>query len=146
MDYLGAVASCIAVVSLVLQSTKVLYEATSSIKNGSDSIDKLLKGTQNLQQLLEIIAKIAEHAERTKNVADGRLLEQLTPVVKKCADDLAEVPPMLERLQNDTGDSRWKKVKKHARVYLDTKGVADIWNVVNHSVQLLGARLSCAAV
>ena len=146
MDVLGGVASAIAVVTLALQSTKVIYEVASSIGNGSDGIDRLAKATSNLEKLLEFIKRLAERAKNTDSVADGKLLEELTPLVDECANALREVTPKIIQLQKDSKDRRWKKVKKHARVYLDTKGVAEIWNTVNHYVELLGSCLSNASM
>ena len=145
MEVLGGVASAIAVVTLALQSTKVLYEVASSISHGSDGIDRLAKATSNLEKLLEFIKRLAERAKNTNSVADGKLLEELTPLVDECANALREVTPKIMQLQKDSKDRRWKKVKKHARVYLDTKGVAEIWNTVNHYVEFLGSYLSNAS-
>ena len=146
MEVLGGVASVIAVVTLALQSTKVIYEVTSSINHGSDDIYRLAKAISNLEKLLEAIKRLAEHAENTHSIAEGKLLEELTPLVDECANALREVYPKIMQLQNDSNDRGWKKAKKYARVYLDTKGVAEIWNTVNHYVELLGSCLSNASV
>lgn len=146
MEVLGGVASAIAVVTLALQSTKVIYEVARSISHGSDDIDRLAKAASNLEKLLKIIKRLAEHAENTKSVAEGRLLEELTRLVDDCANALREVSPKIMQLQKDSNDRPWKKTKKYARGYLDTKGVTEIWNTVNHYVELLGSCLSNAAV
>ena len=146
MEAIGGVASIIAVVTLALQSTKVIYEAASSVNHGSDDIDRLAKATSNLEELLEVIKRLAEHAENTKSVADGKLLEELTPLIDQCANALSNIAPKLDQMKIDDKDRPWKKVKKHAKVYLDTKRIAEIWNVVNHYVQLLGSRLTNASV
>ncbi len=146
MDVLGGVASVITVVGLALQSTKVIYEVTSSISHGSDDINRLARATSNLEKLLEVTKRLAEHADSTNSVAEGKLLEELKPLVDQCANALCEISPKLIRLQKDSKDARWKKAKKYARLYLDTKGVAEIWNTVNHYVELLGSCLGTASV
>lgn len=146
MEVLSGVASVIAVVTLALQSTKVIYEIASSIGHGSNDIDRLARATSNLERLLKIIKHLAEHAESTNSVAEGKLLEELAPLIDQCASALREFPPKLLQLQKDSKDQRWKKVKKYAKVYLDTKGVTEIWNTVNHYVGLLGSSLGNASV
>ena len=146
MEAIGGVASVISVVTLALQSTKAIFEVASSVKHGSDDIDRLARATSNLTELLEVIKRLAEHAESTKSLAEGKLLEELTPLIDQCANALREIVPKLDQVQRDPKDRRWKRVKKQARVYLDTKRIAEIWNVVNHYVQLLGSRLTNASV
>lgn len=146
MEVLGGVASVIAVVTLALQSTKAIFEVVSSISHGSDDIERLARATSNLEKLLRLIERLAKHAESTNIVAEGKLLEQLTPLVDQCACALREILPKLTPLQKDSEDRRWKKAKKSARVYFDTKGVAEIWNTVNHYVELLGSCLGNASV
>ena len=146
MEALGGVASVIAVITLALQSTKVIYEFTSSISHGSDDINRLATATGNLQNLLEDTKLLTEHANRTNSVADGNLLEKIKPLVDRCANDLGEISGKLSHLQKDSKDGRWKKAKKHAKVYLDTKRVTEIWNTVNHYVELLGSSFGNASV
>ena len=146
MEVVGGVASAITVVTLALQSTKVIYEAVSSIHQGSDGIERLVCATSNLEKLLKFIERLTEHAKTSDNVAQGKLLEELTPLVDQCAQSLREILPKLGQLQENSNDRRWQKAKKLAKIYLDTKGVADIWNTVNHYVELLGSCLSNASV
>ena len=146
MEALGGVASAITVITLALQSTKVIYEAVSSISHGSDDIERLARATSNLQKLLEDTKQLAEHAERTKSVANTNLLERIKPLLDGCADDLGEIVRKLSQLQKDSKDRRWRKAIKHAKVYLDTKGVAETWNTVNHYVELLGSCLGNISV
>ena len=146
MEAVGGAASVITVVTLALQSTKIIYEVVSSIKHGSDDINRLARATSNLEKLLTITQRLAEHAKGTNNVGEGKLLEELTPLVDQCADALREIPPKLARLQKDSRDRRLQKAGKYAKVYLDTKGVNAIWNTVNHYVELLGSCLANASV
>ena len=146
MEVVGGVASIISVVTLALQSTKVIYEAVSSINHGSSSIDKLVRATNNLEKLLKAVYRLAVHAQATNNVAEGKLLEDLTPLVDQCTQNLREISPKLGQLQAKSSDRRWQKAKKLAKVYLDTKGVTDIWNTVNHHVELLGSFICNASV
>ena len=146
MEVVGGAASVITIVTLALQSTKVIYEAVNSINHGSDSIERLVRATSNLEKLLKFIHRLADHAEATNEVAEGKLLEELTPLVNECAQTLREILPKLGQLRDNPNDGRWQKARKHAKVYLDTKGVADIWSTVNHCVELLGCCLSNASV
>ena len=146
MEAIGGVASAITVVTLALQSTKAIYEVASSVKHGSDDIDRLARATSNLIELLEVIMRLVEHAERTRSVAEGKLLKELIPLIDQCANALREIAPKLDQVQKDSKDRRWKRAMKHAKVYLDSKGIAEIWNVVNHYLQLLGSRLTNASV
>ena len=146
MEAISGVASVISIVTLALQSTKVIYEVGSSISHGSDDIDRLVRATGNLEKLLEVIKRLALHAESTNSVAEGKLLEELKQPVGHCANALDDISVKLLQLQKDPKDNRWKKAKKSARVYLDTKGITEIWNTVNHCVELLGACLGNASV
>ena len=146
MEALGGVASAITVLTLALQSTKVIYEVVSSISHGSDDIDRLARATSNLQKLLENTKQLAEHVERTKSMVDANLLGKMKPLLDQCADDLGEISRKLSPLQKDSKDRRWKKAIKHTKVYLDTKGATEIWNVVNHYVELLGTCLGNVSV
>ena len=146
MEAISGVASVISIVTLALQSTKVIYEVGRSISRGSDDIDRLVRATGNLEKLPEVIKGLALHAESTNSVAEGKLLEDLKQPVEHCANALDDISVKLLQLQKDPKDNRWKKAKKSARVYLDTKGITEIWNTVNHCVELLGACLGNASV
>ena len=146
MEAVGSVASIIAVLTLALQSTKVIYEFTSSISHASDDIARLTAATGNLQKLLGATKLLAEHAKRTHSVAGGTLLEKAQPLVDQCANDLGKISGKLSHLQKDSKDGRWKKAQKHAKIYLDTRGVTEIWSTVNHYVELLGSCLGNASV
>ena len=119
---------------------------TSHVAHGSDDIDRLARATGNLEKLLEVIKRLAVHAESTNSVAEGRLLEELKHPVEHCANALGHISVKLVKLQKDSKDGRWEKAKKYARVYLDTKGITEIWNIVNHYMQILGACLGSASV
>lgn len=146
MELLGGAASAISVVTLALQSTKVIYEVASIISHGSDDIDRLATATSNLEKLLKVIERLIEHAVDTNNVIEGKLLEEMTPLVVQCANALHGIISKLVQLQIVPEDRRWKKVKKHARMLLDTKGISEMWNTVNHYVELLGTFLGNASV
>ena len=79
-------------------------------------------------------------------MAEGNLLEELKQPVEHCANALGDISVKLVQFQKDSKDGRWKKVKKYARVYLDTKGIPEIWNTINHCVELLGSCLGNASV
>ena len=146
MEVLGGVTSIITVVTLALQSTKAIFEVATSISQGSDDIDRLVRATSNLEKLLHVIKELAEHAQSTNSVVEGKLLDELTHLVDQCANAIREISPKLVQLQKDSKDRGWKKAKKYARVYLDSKGVSEMWNTVNHYVELLGTCLSTASV
>ena len=146
MEAISGVASVISIVTLALQSTKVIYEVGSSISHGSDDIDRLVRATGNLEKLLEVIKRLAVHAESTNSVAEGKLLEELKQPVEHCANALGDISVKLLQFQKDSKDRRWKRAKKYARVYLDTKGISEIWNTINHYVELLGSCLGTASV
>ena len=146
MEAIGGVASIVTVVTLALQSTKVIYEATSSIRHGSEDIDRLARATSNLEKLLESIKRLAEHVESTNSVAQGKLLDELKPLVDQCAKSLGKISAKLISMKKDSNDGRLKKAKKYAKVYLDTKGVNEMWNMVNSSVEILGTCLAKASV
>ena len=146
MELLAGAASAISVVTLALQSTKVIYEVASTISHGSDDIDRLATATSNLEKLLKVIERLIEHAVDTNNVIEGKLLEEMTPLVDQCANALHGIISKLVQLQIVPEDRRWKKAKKHARMLLDTKGIAEMWNTVNHYVELLGTFLGNASV
>ena len=146
MEVIGSAASVITIVTLALDSIKVIYKAVNSINHGSGNIERLVRATSNLQKLLEFIQRLADHAEATNEVAEGKLLEELTPLVNECNQSLRALALKLGQLRDNPNDMRWQKARKHAKVYLDTKGVADIWSTVNHYVELLGCCLSNASV
>ena len=146
MEVLSGVASIITVVTLALQSTTVIFDEASSISHGSDEVDRLARATSNLKKLLEVIKRLAEQARSTNCVAEGGLVEELTPLVGQCAGALREISPKFVQLQKDPNDRRWKKAKKSARLYLDSEGVDEIWSTLNHYVELLGTSLGNASV
>ena len=91
MEALSGVASVISIVTLALQSTKVIYKVGSSITHGSDNIDRLVRATGNLEELLKVIKRLAVHAKSTNSVAEGKLLEELKQLVEHCASALGDI-------------------------------------------------------
>lgn len=74
---------------------------------------------------------------------EGKLLEELKPLVGQCVDALRDISPgasrsVAERLRSWTIEESQEICES---IYLDTEGVAEIWNTVTHYVGLLGSCL-----
>ncbi|KAL9104008.1 MAG: hypothetical protein Q9163_000986 [Psora crenata] len=103
MEAFGATGSCITLLGLALQSSKCIYETISNIRNGPAITRALAKGLGDLEQVLEKLVQLAERAQQTRSVTDGKLLEEITPSIKKCVEDLGATRSKLNRLRRDIG-------------------------------------------
>ena len=105
MDGLSGAASVIAVFSLALSSTQVIYNTVRGIKNAPGVIQHMMSGLQDLSNLLK---QLRGFTDRLYFAAD------LGGLVAKCAADLKEFEEKLAKLSppaNKKPVRLWKNIK-----------------------------------
>lgn len=138
MEPVGIAASLIAVVTCGLQCIKFIHQTTSGIKNGPNAVQRVATASQNLWQFLEQIDDLAEQARETLAGKDPRFFQELQPLLRECVSRLSHIKEKLQRFPARSGDRLWSRVK----IYLREKDFEEMWNVLNHYIQLLGSQLA----
>lgn len=136
MDGVSGAASVIAVASIALQSTKVIYEAVTGIKNGPSQVQDLASALRNLQQVLQRIAGLSRDQTQAQ-------LTELKKFAETCAKDVQSIEIRLSKL---SGGGKVEKAWKMVKTYLQTKDLEVIRTTVQLHVQLLSSEMGIATM
>ena len=108
---MGAVASIITVANVALQSSRVVYETISGIKNGPDEVKEL---ASELQQLCYLLRQVTEISDKMDD-RDATNISELQVVIGQCRQTLDSFQKQCDKLGVSSNDGRlstaWKRVK-----------------------------------
>ncbi|KAI9722050.1 MAG: hypothetical protein M1812_002010 [Candelaria pacifica] len=106
-------ASVIAVVSLALQSTQILYTTISGYKNASPTIQRM---TTNLQDLAKVLQQLVEYGNQLD------LATELPDLVSRCLEHLKSLEKKLGKLSSSTNN----KAKNCCKNFLSSLEQSDL--------------------
>lgn len=141
MEALGVAASLVAVVTVTIQSTRFVYEAINTVRDGPPTVTKLLNAIQDLERLLKALIGLGKHVEQSPYLTDASALSDLEVVVEDCNRKLLAMHGRIDRLQQAPGERQWKRIVKNAKNFLHEGDYESMWHTVHFYVQLLGTHL-----
>jgi hypothetical protein len=139
MDGVSGAGSVIAVVTIALQSTKVIYETFTGIHNGPIFLKQL---TSELRTLQEVLASIAD-LSKNPTQAHPTKFQQLEGLSQRCVTDLQN---MEEYLKSLSGGRRMERAWNKLKTYLNTKRLEEFRVRVQNHVHALTAALGVATL
>ena len=144
MEVVGVAASFIAVVTIALQSTKIIYETVAAIKDGPAAVQRLTAATEKLQHLLRQLDRLGTHAEDILGQVDCEFLDGLQALVIECASELDGIRTNLKKFCKAPSEDLMDKTKRVARVIFPEKDFDKMRDTINFYIVLFGAHLNCA--
>lgn len=131
MDGLSGAASVLAVFSLALSSTQVIYNTVSGIKNAPTTIQHMISSLQDLSNLLEQLKGCTEQFH---------LAADLGGLVGKCAADLKEFEEKLAKL-NTPADNKAVRLWKSIKVTLRERDLVKVSGLIQQHVAALSLQM-----
>ncbi|KAK4198562.1 hypothetical protein QBC40DRAFT_159144, partial [Triangularia verruculosa] len=137
MEAIASGASVLAFVTLSLQSAKVIREILSTVKDGSDCVERVLRDVQGLQDTLRRVKQCCVNSPADKVALESK--------IKSCGADLKACATELENLVAKAPEStlarQWKKMK----IFLKEKDVEKVGHCVVRNTSALNLYLGAIA-
>lgn len=141
MEGLAVAAGLTGVLTFAIQSTKVIRETLSGIKDVPAEVERLIAVISNLRFLLEELEELW-----TKNDDDGgNLSKNLELVISTCAFDLDQFRKQVCRLQVLPDKKTWRRTWRNLKsVMLEKEKLNSMRMVILHHHSALQGHLSIA--
>jgi hypothetical protein len=139
MAGIAEAASLIAVVTIALQSTKIVFETVTGIHNGPPLLQQLASELQRLQDILAQIVDLSKDPAHT-NFTNFKGLADLS---RRCEID---VQSMRRKLESLCGGGKIEKAWGKLKTYLHIKHLEEMRKRTSHHVQALGTALGVATM
>lgn len=138
MEVISSGASITAIVAVALQSTKVIYNTITGIRDGPREIRQLASALDDLHHILKQLEEINTEIEST--TAYG--LSELKRLIGECSKDLDDFELQLEKLQEKPNEKNLGKTWKRVKTVLRKEDFRKMWDVIHHHIPILKTQLS----
>lgn len=137
MEALGAVGSVFAVTTVALQSSRVVYETISGIKNGPKEVKELASGVQQLCHILEQVTEISKKAVDR----DAKNIFELQGVIDQCRQNIDDFQKQFENFEVSSDERRLGKAWKRVKLVVQKEDFRRMRITVTHYINVLGVHL-----
>ena len=137
MEAVGAGASIIAVTTVALQSSRVIYETISGIKNGPEEVKELASEVQQLCHLLRQVTEISKKIDDR----DVTSASELQSVIEQCRQNLDDFQKQFDKLEVSSNERRLIRAWKRVKLVVKKEDFQKMWRTVSHYVNILGRHL-----
>lgn len=134
---MGAVASIIAVSTAALQSSRVVYETISGIKNAPDEVKELASGVQQLCHLLRQVTEMSDKMDDR----DATSISELQIVMDQCRQNLDRFQKKCDKLAISSTDGKLSMAWKRVKLVVKKEDFQRMWRTVSHYHNILGRHL-----
>lgn len=141
MDVLSVPASLTALITLAIQSTKVIFQAVQQIRGGPIHVERLATKADALHQTLQQLATLVNEADLTSGGAVSRLFTNLQRLVEACEEDLKDITRKLRCLQEAIGGSHVRRAWALIKALLGEKDLEHMWKVLQSHAETLNSQL-----
>jgi hypothetical protein len=137
MDALSAGAGAVAFITLALQSTKVLYEIISAIRDCPKHVQDL---GHDVEQLRSILGRLAQYQALLQ---DDQSLAVLT---QRCSDDISLYVCRLQKMRISPTEQRTGKIWKKLKAAISEKDLDAMRFSIHRYVSSLSLQISIVQV
>lgn len=130
---MDAASSLVAVIGFALTSTKTLYEAFSSIRDGPQRIQQAVRGLQQLQIIFARLQNLQPGVARESS------LYQLVAEYKRGLDTFQ---PLVRRMSALPNDSQGKRFWKRIKMIIRDKDIDRIQQFIQYHISALSTHLT----
>lgn len=141
MDVLSVSASLTALITLAIQSIKVIFQAVQQVRGGPIHVQRLATKADALHQTLQQLATLVNEADLTSASAVSRLFTNLPRLVEACAEDLKLITRKLRRLQEAIGGSHVRRAWALIKALLGERDLEHMWKVLQNHAETLNYQL-----
>lgn len=141
MDVVSVTASLTALVTLAIQSTKVISQAVQQIRGGPVHVQHLATKADALHQTLQQLSAFINEADLTSCSDVSRLFTNLQRLVEACAEDLKTLTRKLRCLQEAIGGNHVRRAWAVLKALLGEKELEHMWKVLQSHRETLNSQL-----
>ncbi|KAK4936068.1 hypothetical protein LTR10_022970 [Elasticomyces elasticus] len=121
MEAVGSASSLLAVITAAIQSTKIVYDAVSAVRNGPAAAQRLAKTINDLLQLLSLFERFGPRLEAISEQNGRDTAEYLRKKLLECERRMNEIQVMLVTFQVRPECKFGDKLKRSGRLNLQEK-------------------------
>jgi hypothetical protein len=140
MEVIAASSSVAALLTIALQSAKVIHDTVVAIRNGPSQIRNLATAVDDLHRMHKQLAEIS--VEEVSSAGRSEDTGGLKASIKKCALDLLAAQGKISKLQAVPQDSNLGRTWKQAKLILAKDDIIQLWSTVNHHIVALSLQLN----
>ena len=137
MDIVSVAASITAVITIAIQSTKVIYQTVQQIRDGPVHVQRLVTKAEVLQQTLQQLKTLVNEADLIRGSHLVDLFASLGSLVRACAEDLKKVINKLGKLQTAVGGEHVRKAWAVFKAVLGEKDLEQMWKILQGHAETL---------
>ena len=137
-----AAAAVIAVITISLQSTKVVYQSINDIKDGPEIVEELAARTGRLEEILQQLRQLIQDQQGTIDANDVSIWTPLESQVSQCRDYLQKVEVKLSTFALSNARHGFKKTWRSMKTILNKQELSRISNQIQHRVATLDLQVA----
>jgi hypothetical protein len=140
MEVIAAASSIPALLTISVQSAKIIYDTVVNIRNGPSQLRGLATAVDDLHRMLKQVAdiRIEEESRADRSGDTGGLKAS----IKNCAEDLLAVQREIGKLQAVPQDNHLGRTWKQVKSILAKDDFRRLWSIVNHQTIALSLQLN----
>jgi hypothetical protein len=140
MEVIAAASSITALLTIAVQSAKIIYDTVVNIRNGPSQLRGLATAVDDLHRMLKQVAdiRIEEESRADRSGDTGGLKAS----IKNCAEDLLAVQREIGKLQAVPQDNHLGRTWKQVKSILAKDDFRRLWSIVNHQTVALSLQLN----
>ena len=136
-----AAAAAIAVITVSLQSTKLIYQTVEEIRNGPAVVAELASRTRKLDALLQQLLDLICHSQRSITTQDQHLWKSLEHEILQCSDYLNKAADKIKKLDSSLSSHPIEKTWRRIKVSLKDKDLERMSEQMQNYVAMLNTQL-----
>lgn len=140
MEGLGVAAGVAGILTLAIQSSKVIRDTLSGIKEASADVERLITVVSNLRLLLDQL----EELWKKNDLDGGTLSKDFEVVINACAFDLDQFRKQVSRLQASPDKKTWRRTWRSLKSVLEKEKLDSMRMVILQHHSALEGHLALA--
>lgn len=133
MEAVGAAASLVALVTVTIQSAKIIHDTLKGIQDATSNVKRCVTAAAQLHSLLSRFTLDGDTAQDED--------EKLKELLGDCTQELERIEGYLKKLHRVSDKSRWKNLWTRAKAGLAEKEIGKWSTLIDHYANILGAHL-----
>lgn len=139
MEAVGTASSLLALITVAIQSTKVICEAISAFKDGPEAVRRLGDAANELLLLLEQFERCEPRLQATLGQHGPDVMPGFHAKVGECANRMKQIRDELQPYQQNPRERRRDKIKRALKTVFEEKKIENWWREVQNWITLFGA-------
>lgn len=142
MDIVSVAASLTALITIAIQSTKIISQAVQQIRDGPVHVQRLAIKADTLQQTLDQLRTVITDADSINGSNVSALFIYLQRLVEACTEELKRITRKLVCLQEAIGGKHVRRAWASIKALFKERDLEDMWKVLQSHTETLNSQLN----